>query len=151
MIPIYERSTAEVLSKSIAEEVAYWIPQDTLVATSTTDGAANEVAAGMASTVYFSVDVLGCKHVGEDNHLHCCAHNMQLALGDVLDGTRSSPPLSTRIHRNIIQKLHDLVVLVRGHSQIAQRFAELSNLKRNCAGEGSRKFEELVLNGGELS
>lgn len=52
LLPVYSRTTAEVLSNAISEEVAHWIPEHCLIATATTDGAANEVAAGTSSLVF---------------------------------------------------------------------------------------------------
>lgn len=49
LIPLSHRSTSEVLHKCVEEEINYWIPNETtVVATATTDGAANEVKAGMS-------------------------------------------------------------------------------------------------------
>lgn len=94
-------------------------------------------------------NLIGKLQVGDDNHIHCCGHNMQLCLGDNLDDTKSTPPPSTKPCRSIIQKCHNLAVFIRGRNLVATKFADLASLKR-LTEEGNRKFRELVLNGGNF-
>lgn len=134
IVPISTRCTSEILASVVEQSVNEWIPESCLVATSTTDGAANEVGAAI-------------KHVGEGNNIHCCAHNIQLVIGDALDSSKPTAPVDTLPHRKLILKLHNLVVLIRGHNAISNKFADLIKVKVTTE-LGKRNYEGLVLDGG---
>lgn len=86
----------------------------------TTDGAANERGAARLL-------------VEEDNELHCAAHNVQLALNDVLDPKKAdAPPACTR-HRSIVHKSHLLVTHINGHKDVHQAFSQLAKNKQAMA------------------
>jgi hypothetical protein len=97
----------------------------------TTDGAKNER--------------LGASQlVKEGNDIHCKAHNIQLAINDVFSSTQAHPPPECAIHRRVVRKCHDLVVLINGHKGVYASFSVLAALKRS-QDAGARKFDALVM------
>ncbi len=95
----------------------------------TTDGAANER--------------LGASQlVGEGNDHHCDAHHIQLDIEDVLG---KNGPANCSVHRAVIRKVQDLVILINGHKIIFTEFSRLTQLKRANA-DNDDKFEALILN-----
>ena len=92
LIPIHGQSTIPLLSSILHETVSFWVPNNALIATTTTDGAANELGAAR-------------QLVKPGNNIHCVAHLIQLCVRDV-----------TIKQSNIVQmlaKAHDLVTVIR--------------------------------------
>lgn len=96
----------------------------------TTDGAANERAAA-------------AKLVNEGNTVHCAAHDIQLAINDVLDGKQAHPPPEAARCRQVVKKCHDLVILVNGHKDLFSAFSLLAKEKKTQ--EGARMYDALVI------
>lgn len=82
--------------------------------------------------------------VKEGNDLWCAGHNAQLCVGDALDPKKKSAPPECAKLRNVIQKAHDLVVLINGHRDMFSAFATLAADKK-ASTHGARMWETLVI------
>jgi hypothetical protein len=101
-----------------------------LKSSSTTDGAKNELAAAF-------------RLVNEDNAEHCAAHKIQLVVNDPLDPKKANPPPECARHREVVRKIHGLVLYINGHKDVHSAFLALAKAKRANA-EGARMYETLV-------
>jgi len=103
-----------------------WLPKNCLIATSTTDGAANEISASK-------------KLVKDGNNIWCCGHLANLCVRGIFDSTSET----TKVFRDIIHKAHSLVVYIRGHSNTYSKFSELA--KEKSKQNSDFHFETLIL------
>jgi hypothetical protein len=78
----------------------------------TTDGAAKELK--------FARD-----YVGEENSFHCACHLVQLCLGDALDSTKADLPVELQEHRDLVDRLWELMTTLRNHLTIKDAFAKI--------------------------
>lgn len=117
IIPIPGTVNGDVIETAIKESIEEFVPSDCLIATSTNDGAGDERKAAF-------------QLVQDGNDWYCVAHRVQLAEGDCFDPKKAHPPEDCAPFRGLVKKSHDLVVFVNGHRIAAQRFAELSERKR---------------------
>jgi len=89
-----------------------------LVATITTDGAAKELKFSQA-------------YVGEGNSFHCACHISQLCLGDALDSTKANPPVELKEHRDLVDRLWNLMSTLRNHLTIRNAFSKIIATKKS--------------------
>lgn len=122
LIYVGTQSTAKVIASLVNSVCQEHLPDNCLIATTTTDGAANERLAAKIM-------------VDDDNYIHCVGHTAQLAIKDVMDDKTQQ----TSRFRLVVSKAHNIVVLIRGHSLLQRRFKSLVD-KSN----GTRCFSNLV-------
>ncbi len=118
LLAVTESCTGDFIELLIRSMLSEWVSENCLIASCTTDGAANERKCAF-------------QLVGAGSDLHCSAHLGQLAIHDVVD---------TNPFLNLITKSHSLVVVIRGHNLLVTKFKELARAKDGC-----RNFEALVL------
>lgn len=109
-------------------------PESCLIASSTTDGGADERKAA----------VLLAKG---GNNIHCVAHLIQLCVNDVLD--RKKPSTEFDQHRGIVRKAHDLVVTINNHRAMLEAFEKKAKEEQeqrvSDADDTVRFFKTLLL------
>lgn len=81
--------------------------------------------------------------MNEDNAEHCAAHKIQLVVNDPLDPKRANPPPECARHREVVRKIHGLVLYINGHKDVHAAFLTLARTKRANA-DGAKMYETLV-------
>ena len=128
LVFVNDSCTSELIHQVTSKVYSEWLPENCLIATSTTDGASNERNASAAL-------------VKEGNDLWCCSHLANLCIRDIFDSLSDD----TKVYREVVRKAHSLVVFIRGHSASIRKFNELSQKKRNSEKPSDEKFETLIL------
>jgi len=113
MIPVPSSSTGDNIETLLKESLDFFLPEDCVIATSTSDGGSDERKA--ASQL-----------VKEGNDWWCSAHLVQLCVHDSLDPKKANAPASCAPHRELIAKAHAFVVFVNGHKDVLRAFQQLA-------------------------
>lgn len=123
-----DRTSGDILAGLIRGITDRWLGSNCLIATATTDGAAKELLAGETL-------------VNPGNNLWCSAHLAQLALKDVVNSDKLEFGLC---FSNVVQKCHDLVVLIRGSSVVLSLFRVHAN-EKIATDDGQCKWKGLTM------
>jgi hypothetical protein len=105
VFPLQESHTIHVLSQAIEQHADKWLGNEQLLTAHVTDGGANFEGASNAL-------------VGENDHIHCFAHKLQLVVHDVM--TQDNLDFKTDI-----EKVKAFVDAIMNHTSTRNLFREL--------------------------
>ena len=110
VLPLNESHTGVLLSREIRREVDRWLQTRQLISAHVTDNGGNFTNASI-------------QLVGEDNHIPCFAHTLQLVIHDVIGKDSDAHTANTTI-----QKFRNLVDVILKHSHLRNELSRLQSV-----------------------